>query len=316
MTLPATRFTRLVGCRVPLQQAGMGGVTTAALAAAVAAEGGLGMLAGTGLDADQVEAHVRTALDLADWADGRIGVNFLMPFLDVAALESAGRVAGLVECFYGDPDHGVVERIHAGRALAAWQVGSLDEARAAADAGCDVVIAQGVEAGGHVRGTVPLLVLLEQVRVAVDVPVVAAGGIGSGRAMADALLAGADAVRIGTRFVATTEADTHPAYCDALVAAGADDTVLTQAFSMGWPGAPHRVLRACVDASVLDPERRSPMPPTRAFGGDVASAALYAGTSVAAVTGVVSAREVVRELVSEADAHLRRAAGDHSEVSW
>jgi NAD(P)H-dependent flavin oxidoreductase YrpB (nitropropane dioxygenase family) len=312
MTLPPTPFTRIVGCRLPLQQAGMGGVTTPALVAAVAAEGGLGMVAAAGLTAAQVRAQVVAALELAG-DDARVGVNFLVPFLDDEALEAASQVAALVECFYGQPDPAIVERVHGSGALAGWQVGSPDEARAAVDAGCDVVVVQGVEAGGHVRGTRPLLPLLEVVRAATPVPLVAAGGIGSGGAMAEALLAGADAVRVGTRFVAATEADVHPAYRDALVAAGAGDTVLLEAFSMGWPHAPHRVLRQCVDASTLDAGLRSPLPPTGAFDGDVASAALYAGESVGAVTGVVAAAAVVRELIGDAEAVLRRAAVDRRE---
>jgi NAD(P)H-dependent flavin oxidoreductase YrpB (nitropropane dioxygenase family) len=305
MTLPPTAFTSLVGCRVPLQQAGMGGVTTPALAGAVARDGGLGMIAAAGLPADAVGGQLRAAIDAAG-ADGRVGVNFLMPFLDERAIDAVSGIAALVECFYGDPDASVVRRIHDGGSLAAWQVGTDDEARAAVDAGCDVVVVQGLEAGGHVRGAVPLLQLLDRVGGRIDVPLVAAGGIGSGAAMAAALLAGADAVRVGTRFVATTEADVHPAYSAALIAAGADDTVLAEAFSMGWPQAPHRVLRHCVEASALDPGLRSPVPPARSFDGDVAAAALYAGESVGEVTAVVSAAAVVRELVRDADAVMRR----------
>lgn len=312
MTLPVTSFTRLVGCRLPLQQAGMGGVTTPVLAAAVAAEGGLGMVAAAGLTSGQVCAQVAAALELAG-NNARIGVNFLLPFLDDQAVEAAAEIAAMVECFYGQPDPAIVGRVHGGGALAAWQVGSRDEARAAVDAGCDVIVVQGIEAGGHVRGTTPLLPLLEAVRGATSVPLVAAGGIGSGEAMAEALLTGADAVRVGTRFVATTEADVHPAYRDALIAARTGDTVLTEAFSMGWPHAPHRVLRRCVDASTLEPARRSPLPPTRGFDGQVASAALYAGESVGAVTGVVAAADVVRELIRDAEAVLRPAAARHRE---
>lgn len=300
-SLPPTAFTRLVGCRLPLQQAGMAAVTTPALAAAVAREGGLGMIAAAGLAAEQVIAQTTAAREAAG-AGACIGVNFLVPFLDAAALDAASSVAVVVECFYGDPDVAVVRRVHEGGALAAWQVGSLDEARAAVDAGCDVVVVQGCEAGGHVRGRVPLLELVPDVRARLDVPLVAAGGIGSGAAMAAALRAGADAVRIGTRLVATVEADVHPAYADALVRSGADDTVLTETFSLGWPNAPHRVLRACVVASDADPGSRSPVPPTRNYAGDVASAALYAGASVSAVTAITPAAEVVRELVRDAAA--------------
>ena len=126
--------------------------------------------------------------------------------------------------------------------MAAWQVGDAEEARRAQDAGCDLVVAQGVEAGGHVRGTIALLPLLDAVLDATpDIPVVAAGGIGTPRAMAAALAAGADAVRVGTRFVATEEADTHPEYAQALVDAGPEDTVLTTTFSFMWPEGQERM---------------------------------------------------------------------------
>jgi len=301
--LAPTPFTELVGCRLPLQQAGMGGVTTPELAGAVARAGGLGMIAVAGLTASDAADHVTVALQVAG-ADGRIGANFLIPFLDLSALEDVARRLPVVELFYGDPDGAVVERIHDGGALAAWQVGSEDEARAAVDAGCDLVVAQGCEAGGHLRGDRPLLPLLADVRAAVDVPLVAAGGIGSGAAMAAALSAGADAVRIGTRFLATEEADVHPEYVEALLRSGPDDTTVTQAFSLGWPDAPHRVITSCLEASNDDPSTRSPLPPTRDFDGDAAAAALYAGESVGDVRQVLPAHEVVDELVREAEAAL------------
>jgi nitronate monooxygenase len=309
VTLPSTSFTRLIGCRLPLQQAGMSAVTTPALAAAVAAEGALGMIAAAGRPADLVVTELRQTLEMAG-EGARVGVSFLVPFLDEIALDAASETAALVECFYGDPDVAIVERIHRGGALAAWQIGSVEEAADAAAAGCDVIVVQGHEAGGHVRGTSPLLPLLEEIDAAVDVPLVAAGGIGSGAAMAAALLAGADAVRIGTLFVATSEADVHPDYAASLVAAGADDTVITETFSLGWPRAPHRVLRQCVGASDRDRATRSPLPPTSAFSGDVAAAALYAGTSVADVTAVVPAAQVVRDLVRDAETVLHGASLD------
>lgn len=302
MTHPApTAYTALVGCRLPLQQAGMGAVSTVALAAAVARAGGLGMIGAAGLDADTVVGQI-TSAHRAAGEDARIGVNFLVPFLDAAVLEVAASEAAVVECFYGEPDRGTVDRVHRAGALAAWQVGSVDEASAAEDAGCDFVIAQGIEAGGHVRGTTPLRELLHAARPRIGVPIVAAGGIASGPAVADVFAAGADAVRVGTLLVATAEADVHPAYAAALIEAGADDTVLTEAFSMGWPHAPHRVLRTCVDASRDDPAQRSPFPPTRDFAGDVRAAAMYAGTSVGAVARIEDAETVVRQLMADAAA--------------
>ena len=154
-------------------------------------------------------------------------------------------------------------------------------------------------------------------------PVVAAGGIGTARAMAAALAAGADAVRVGTRFVASQEADTHPDYAKALIGAGPDDTVLTTTFSVLWPDASHRVLRSCVDAAerfegdivgeVVDGDDRMPLPlfatpcPGRTTEGEIAAMALYAGQSVGAVHEVQPAAAIVRELVDGAEALLLRA---------
>jgi len=231
-----TKFTELVGCTVPLQQAGMGGVTTPELAAAVSNAGGLGMLGVPMVPAEMVAELLDATMAQTS---GPVGVNFLMPFVDRDAVAVAAEKARLVEFFYADPDPTLVALAHEGGALACWQVGSADEARAAVDAGCDLVVAQGVEAGGHVRGTVALLPLLDAVLEAVDVPVVAAGGIGTPRAMAAALAAGADGVRVGTLFLATPEADVHPEYVEALLGAGAADTVLTTTFSVMWPDAHH-----------------------------------------------------------------------------
>jgi len=253
-----------------------------------------------------------------------LAFNVLVPFVDREAVAAASSRCRLVEFFYDDPDADLVRIAHEGGALAAWQIGSRAEAEAARDAECDIVIVQGVEAGGHVRGSVGLLALLPEVLDSVEVPVVAAGGIGSARAAAAALAAGADAVRVGTRFVATQEADTHPDYADALVRARAEDTVLTEAFSVMWPDAPHRVLRSCVDkAEALDDDavgeieiggttmpvpRLSVLAPTRATSGSVDAMALYAGQSVTDVAGVVPARDVVIEITTGAEELLRHWA--------
>ena len=188
------------------------------------------------------------------------------------------------------------------RSGASWQVGSADEARAARDAGCDLVVAQGVEAGGHVRGTLGVLPLLDEVRATIDLPVIAAGGIGTGHAMAAALVAGADAVRVGTRFMAATESEAHAGYVDALINANADDTVITTAFGDGWPDAPHRVLRSAIAAGQALGATQSWAPnwPTSSEAGPVESRALYAGQSV----GAVRSRQPAAEIV--ADAHRRR----------
>ncbi|MBV8296661.1 MAG: nitronate monooxygenase [Acidimicrobiia bacterium] len=303
-----TRFTELIGCQIPLQQAGMGVVAGPELAAAVTRAGALGMM-GNVLPAPQLAGTL-------EHLPSPVGVNFLMPFVEQDAVEAAASGARLVEFFYGDPEQKLVDLVHGGGALAAWQVGDAEEARAARDAGCDVIVAQGVEAGGHVRGTIGLLPVLDGVLDAVGdtTVVVAAGGIGTAHAVKAVLAAGAHAARVGTRFVAAAEADTHPVYAQALVDADAQDTVLTTAFGVMWPDAPHRVLRSSVEAAEAFPDEnvgefalgdmRMPLPkfavppPARTTTGAIAAMALYAGQSVGAVTKVQPATEIVAELTA------------------
>ena len=317
-----TSFTEKVGCSVPLQQAGMGGVATADLAVAVAEAGALGMIGGARVPAERMAQMLE---DAARRTAGTIGVNFLMPFLERDAVEAAASRCRLVEFFYADPDPSLVDLVHAGGALAAWQVGSVEEAVAAVRAGCDLVVAQGVEAGGHVRGRIGVLPLLADVLDAVEVPVIASGGIGSARAMAAVLAAGAAAARLGTRFLATPECNIHPGYVDALLGAGAGDTELTETFSVMWPNAPHRVLRSSIDAArafegdivaelplgdvVFPLPPRAVPAPTRGTTGTIEAMALYAGQTVGRVERIQPAAEIVHELAEGAEELLRAAAG-------
>src|SRR5215831_16387428 len=296
----------------------MGGVAMPPLVFAVAEAGGLGMVGGVMLPPPVLAGMLD---DLAARTRGAFGVSFLMPFLDRDAVPVAATRARVVEFFHGEPEAALVDAVHAGGALACWQVGSLAEAVAAARVGCDLIVAQGTEAGGHVRGRVGLLPLLNAVLDAVDVPVIAAGGIGTARDVAAALAAGAASVRVGTRFVAATECDAHPEYVAALVAAGAEDTVLTGRFSVLWPDAPHRVLRSAIAAAETCPDdvvgemelggSRQPLPrfavacPTRTTTGTIAAMALYAGESVGAVRGTMPAADIVHELMDGAERLLR-----------
>ncbi len=319
-----TRFTRLTGCSVPIQQAGMGAIATPELAAAVADAGGLGMVSGGGLPVPAIESLLD---ELRSRTAGRLGVNFLMPFLgrswDRSHVRVAAAKADVVEFFYGEPDREIIDLVHSGGALACWQIGSQTEASAAGAAGCDFLIAQGIEAGGHVRGHTGLLALLDEVLEAVDIPVLAAGGIGTGRTLAAALAAGAGGARVGTRFVAAQEAGAHPTYVEALIAAQAEDTVYTEVFSIGWPNAPHRVLRSCIAAveafsgdivgEAIGRDGRTGVvhrfglpAPHRSTTGEIGAMPLHAGESVGGVRSVQPAAEIIRELVEDADRRLRR----------
>lgn len=313
----STSFTKLTGCRVPIQLAPMP-IVTLELATAVAEAGGLAMVSALRAPTPYL---VDTLEKAASRAGAPIGVNFVIPFLNRETLKAVATRVKVVEFFFGDPDPALVELVHTAGALACWHVGSVDEAIAAERAGCNLIAAQGIEAGGHVRGRVGLFPLLGQVLQVVQVPVIASGGVGTAHSMAAALAAGAAAVRVGTRFVAAQESDAHPAYVDALIRARAEDTVLTETFSVGWPDSPHRVLRSCVEAAesfrddmvgqgaiggTMYPVRRfAPPTPNRATVGDIAAMALYAGESVDAVRRIQPAAEILRELSEGAERLLR-----------
>ena len=310
----ATSFTKLVGVSAPIQSAAMPGISTPELVAAVADAGGLGMIGAPMLPPPVLESILE---GLAARTKGVFGVNFLIPFLDPACVSIAARRARVVEFFYGDPDPALVAHAREHGALASWQVGSRAEALAAERAGCDFIVAQGTEAGGHVRGETSLLPLLSQILDAVRVPVVAAGGIATARSLAAVLACGCGAARIGTRFVASTESGAHAAYVGALLAASAGDTCLTEAFSLAWPHAPHRVLGSAVAAAeslvgdvagesqvgggTVPVPRFSVVPPTRETRGRIDAMALYAGESVGNVTSVEPAAAIVAELVAGAE---------------
>jgi NAD(P)H-dependent flavin oxidoreductase YrpB (nitropropane dioxygenase family) len=317
-----TAFTRLVGATVPIQSAAMPGVSTVELVAAVANAGGVGMLPATLLTPEALEAELER---VSRATSGVFGVNFLVPFLDPAAVRVAARRARILECFYGEPDAAWVRDARAHGALVGWQVGSPAEAAAAERAGCDYVVAQGTEAGGHVRGVTSLLPLLADVLDRVRVPVLAAGGIATARDLAAVLACGAAGARIGTRFLATHESSAHPAYVESVLRASAGDTCLTEAFSGMWPNAPHRVLRAAIEAAQALPEgpvgevafggrklpiaRFSVICPSAAATGRVTAMALYAGESVANIDSVRPAAAIVAELAAGAEARLRGRAG-------
>lgn len=288
----------------------MGSVSTPDLAVAVADAGGVGTITALGMPVGYLDSLLA---EMTGRTTGVLAVNFLTEQMDREAVAAAAARVRIIDFFWADPNPALVDIVHAGGALASWQVGSLDEALAAVDAGCDLVVVQGVEAGGHVRGHTPLAALLEATLNRVDVPVLASGGIGDAEQFADVLAAGAAGARIGTRFVASTESGAHPLYKQAVVDASAGSTEITDAFAVcplcaTSPRA--RVLSSCVHAldgvgdgevgeTVLGGQRISlvrgnGLPPGVAATGRIEAMALYAGESVARIDAIEPAGQIIQ----------------------
>ncbi len=304
-----TEFTELVGCEHPVQLAPMGapGVNPE-LQNAVADAGGHPVHPAVLVTPERLAEQLDALSESLD----SVAVNFIVQLIEPEAFEIALARASMIDFFLAEPDRTLVDKVHAAGALASWQVGSRAEAIKAEEAGCDLIVAQGVEAGGRVRGSLELLPLLDQVLDAVTVPVVAAGGIATPDRAAAALDAGASGIRVGTRLLASEEADAHPSWKQALLDATDGDTVVTEAFSVGVPSHPHRVLRRSLEAAEShDPgpvgeidlngrrtqiELCTPHPPTTSATGSIKAMPFYAGTSSAAINEIKPAAEIVTEL--------------------
>lgn len=259
-------FFEGIGVEAPVAQAGMGGgLSRHELAATVSEAGGLGTIAVNGAAAIERELTAARAL-----TDRPLAVNVLLPFARRDWFEAAA-AADVVVTFWGRPKR---------RTGGVWihQCGSVEEAQTAFAAGADAVIVQGVEAGGHVRGSVPALVLLERVRDALpdDYPLLLAGGVAERADVQRALDAGASAAVAGTRFLLAEESRAHPQYKSRLLAA--EQTLLTELFGFGWP-APHRVIANAATDRWLGDDRRGP-PLNRAINRLTAPGARYVPASL------------------------------------
>lgn len=238
-------FLEQLGIAAPVVQAGMGGgISRHELAAAVSEAGGLGTIAVGSAAAIERELAAARALT------GRpVAANLLLPFARRSWFAAAAS-ADVVVTFWGRPRR---------RVPGVWihQCGSVAEARAAHAAGADAVIVQGIEAGGHVRGTVPALELHERVRAELPpgFPTLLAGGIAERSDVALALEAGACAAVAGTRFLLSDESRAHSLYKQRAVEA--TETILTELFGSGWP-APHRVAPNAATRHWLGEDPRGP----------------------------------------------------------
>jgi nitronate monooxygenase len=319
-----TSLTQRLGIDVPIIQAPIGRVSGPELAAAVSNAGGLGMLGVTYLEPDDLRRAIRTTRELTDRP---FGVNLILQWdqrerLSIC-LEDGVRIVSF-HCKASLEDEYVNEPHEAG-ALVMHTIGSAEEGRRAADGGVDVLVAQGLDAGGHVWGSVGTLSLIPAVVDAVgSTPVVAAGGIGDGRGLTAVLALGAQAGWMGTRFVVAEEALSHPDYRARILAATETDAVWsTGVFDLGFP-VPVRTLenttlRAWKEAGSPpagerpgegEPVARRPdgesilrydfAPPVEGMTGDTEAMANHAGQSVGVVRRVQPARDIVRETAQQA----------------
>ena len=313
-----TWLTERLGVTVPVVAAPMAGVSTGRLAAAVSAAGGLGML---GVGPTSAPDRVREECALAR-EEGQFGVGLMAWALaqDDALFDVvAGEAPALVSVSYG-PYERWIAPLQAAGILVATQVGTLEEAVAAEQAGVDVLVARGGEGGGHGRDDVATLPLLQEVLDAVQVPVLAAGGIGTARGLAAVLAAGSAGAWVGTAFLACTEAATTAGARERLLVAADTDTAYGRVFDVGqrlawppeyggralrntffdrWDGREEELAGDEVAAAELKAARKH---------GDFDIACVYASQGVALLRAERTAAEVLGELAGAADL-LDRAAG-------
>lgn len=315
MSILSTDWSRSMGIDLPIVNAPMGGAAGGELAAAVSRAGGLGMIGmGSSATAERLEAELPYVSDLSrPFGIGLVEwVAASRPDLLDTAL--AARPA-LLSVSFGDR-WDWVRRAHDAGVLTATQVGDLPAAERAVAAGVDVVIARGAEGGGHGRPVIATLPLLTELLDRLDVPVLAAGGIASGRGLAAVLAAGASGAWLGTAFCACTESLLSDSARDQLLAAANTDTVTTRVFDVAldypWPPSlPERVLRNTFSErwdgheDSLGPEAAAEL--ARAIAAeDFTRAPINAGQGVGELTAVRPAADVIDQLNSEATTLLSR----------
>lgn len=318
-----TKACEVLGIDLPIVLAPMGGAVGPELAAAVSNAGGMGSLPLWSADTDTLRRVVRATRALTSKP---FAVNLNMEFPQEARLDAClEEGVPVISFFWKDPGDLIRKAKDAG-AIVMHSVGDAEAAARAVDQGVDIIVAQGWEAGGHVRGMVATMPLVPAVidRVG-DTPVIAAGGIADGRGLAAVLALGAGAGWIGTRFLASEEATIHADYRDRILASSETDTIhLANLFDGGWPEAPHRALHNSTVAAweaagcpqpgarpgegevVAVSESRGDIARYRSFTpgpdttGDIEACSMWAGQTAALVTRVQPAAGIVAEIMAEA----------------
>ncbi len=329
-----TAFTDQYQLKIPVANAGMAFVARADLVVAVSASGGFGVLGGTAMPPAILEREIAA---IRASTDRSFGVNFIPRFgvSEQVSLCASLRVP-VVSFFWDDVESGWVDELR-GAGTKIWvQVGSVDEALRAVKSGADLIVVQGSAAGGHNRSSAETFTLVPTVVDAIaPVPVLAAGGIADGRGVVAAIALGAEGAWVGTRFLASAEADAHEQYKAKLLKASVDGTVRHWVFGLDFPNAQVRGLRNRIVAEHEGADQPPPyeglepstlpevgttdlfgqsiplvkytgIPPTSKTTGDLEQMSLLAGESVGLINYVASASEIVRRLAEEIDTATRQ----------
>ena len=313
-----TRICDLLGIPHPIVLGGMGNATTAPLVAAVSNAGGFGTLGTSAFDASTLDREIAS---IHERTDKPFGINHLLFQIkeDMYAVTLRARPA-LVAFAWARKDQNLrdyVQRAHDAGGKVMYAAGEVPEALRAAEAGADVLVAQGTEAGGHVGWMASLPLVPMMVKALAPLPVLCAGGIADGHGLAGALALGAEGVLLGTRFLATHESPLHANFKQAIVDSDGHDTVLSEipdlASQRVWPGAMSRAKRngfierwAGREWAVRQnaAEIGKELAQARA-AGDIDNASLSFGQDAGLIDSIKSVKEVIEEIIAEAEAIMR-----------
>ena len=308
-----TKISELLGIRYPIFQGGMAWVSDAELAAAVSNAGGLGIISAMSMDGESLRAEIRKAKELTEKPFG-VNIMLLSPHVAEVAEVAAQEKVAVVTTGAGSPGKYMPAWLEAGIKVIPV-IASVAMAVRAVRSGACALVAEGGESGGHV-GEITTMALIPQICDAVDVPVLAAGGIGDGRGMAAALMLGAQGVQVGTRFLVAKECTIHPHYKERILAARDIDTVVTGKRI----GSPVRALKNAFTQAFMEMENTPDMSrdEMERFGsgslrkaareGDVKNGSLMAGQIAGLVNKEQTAEEILREMEQEAEGRLMGAA--------
>ncbi len=309
-----TRICDLLGISHPIVLGGMGNATTAPLVAAVSNGGGFGTLGTSAFDATTLDREIAA---IHERTDKPFGINHLLFQIqeNMFAVTLRARPA-LIAFAWARKDQNLrdyFQRAHDAGCKVMHMAGEVSEALRAAEAGADVLVAQGTEAGGHVGWMASLPLVPMMVRAVAPLPVLCAGGIADGRGLAGALALGAEGVLLGTRFLATHESPLHPNFKQAIVDSDGHDTVLTEIPDLAgqrvWPGAMSRAKRnqfierwAGQEWAIRQNANEIGKDLAKArVAGDVAKASLSYGQDAGLIDSIKSVKEVVQDIIAEAE---------------